>query len=462
MPRKFHQNWNLELQPHEAEWMQLTETIVTAGDWNRAVREIFKIMEDVLCPSGRVSLFVATEPSDDYFVIGSTDQRFTPEAGIRIGAEQMERLMQSAKADDFGIFSVPNRTIHEITNGNDRAGNFFLPAYHVTGTLKALMIPFYTAERLSGVLLLECSSGDAFSKAFKTRIILVRNLLKLTVPKFNPLQQDPDRLQKILISADKMASLGQLISGVAHELNNPVSFIESNVGFLEKYLKEILQLIAVYEKELPADSPAYQSAERYKEAIEYEFALRDLDNIVKSFHEGAYRIKSIVTSLSAFSRADRKVMEEINAHEAMDNTINLLMHKARHNVIFEKDYRARPYLVANRSEINQVFMNILINAVQAIQHKIGDHDKGTVRIATWSDEKYFYVSVNDNGEGIAPQHLEKIFEPFFTTKQFGEGTGLGLSISRDIIERHQGSIRAECRPEEGTTFTISIPHHLDE
>jgi signal transduction histidine kinase len=462
MPKAFYQNWNQELQSHEAEWMHLTESMVTSTDWTQAVMDIFKVLKMTISPSGRVSLMILRDAIDSYRVINSTDERLIQADTLIARAEQINQLIQMAKTDDFGILSVPPTPVINLYGTDNDPLNFFHPSNHPSGHFKALLIPFYTSEQLAGLLILECTPAEPFNRAFKTRIILIRNLLKLAVPKFNPLQQDPEHLQKILISSDKMASLGQLISGVAHELNNPVSFIESNVSFLEKYLKEILHVITIYENGLSQDSDLYQKAEYYKNEIEYEFALKDLDNIVKSFHEGAYRIKSIITSLSAFSRADKMIQEEINVHESIDNTINLLSHKARHSVIFEKTYLASPYMVANRSEINQVFMNILINAVQSIQYKMGEHSKGTVTIRTWNEDKNFFASVRDNGEGIPPSFLDKIFEPFFTTKQFGEGTGLGLSITRDIIERHHGTIQVDSQLGEGTVFTLSLPINLED
>ncbi len=289
-----------------------------------------------------------------------------------------------------------------------------------------------------------------------------QNKKKFPPPKPEELSEtDPDRIQKILMNSDKMAALGQLISGVAHELNNPISFIESNVIFLEKYFGELRKLVELYDRG-GATEETKAKAEELKKEMEYEFAMSDLDNVLKSFNEGASRIRSIISSLSSFSRGDKMKKEEMNIHEAIDNTINLLKHKSRHKVDFVKVYHAHPIFYANRSEINQVLMNFLINAVHAIYHKFQDPEKGTITVTTRNDSGRLIIMIQDNGEGIPEENKEKIFQAFFTTKKSGEGTGLGLPISKDLIQKHAGEILLESTAGQGTTFTIVLPIRDEE
>ncbi|MCK6543455.1 HAMP domain-containing histidine kinase [bacterium] len=274
--------------------------------------------------------------------------------------------------------------------------------------------------------------------------------------------KNAERIQKILMNSDKMASLGQLIAGVAHELNNPISFIESNVIFLEKYCNDLRTVITMLESSQTMDADVRAKVEAYKKEMEWDFAMGDMENILKSFNEGATRIRSILASLSAFSRGNRIAREEMNIHEAIDNTINLLRYKSRHVVEFETKYKANPYIIANRGEINQVLMNLIINAIHAVQHKFENGGKGAIYIHTHSGENFVYIDIKDNGEGIPDIYKNEIFKAFFTTKKEGEGTGLGLPISKEIVEKHGGAIEFESRAGIGTCFTVKLPFGTDE
>ncbi len=436
----------------------LTDIVLSSHDWRQAAISLLDYIQKLLPQPSRLSL-AGSETSGDFFKFCHAAGHHSDKMnGRTVPVSQFRQFLEQAPAGERGTYRWQQKP-DWITDSN--VPGWFGLWNNLPHPRESVLCTFYSSTELTGFILIENFSTNTLTKNDRKLIAGLINTLKLTVPKFNPLINDPEKLQQILISADKMASLGQLISGVAHELNNPVSFIESNVGFLDKYIRDILQVIQMYESSPDIPEPVLQQADEFKERIEYDFALRDLDNIIKSFHDGAYRIKCIIGSLSSFSRADKRMKEEMNIHDAIDNTINLLIHKAKHDILFKKQYDAKPYLVANRSEVNQALMNILVNAVHAIQRKMNSSQKGCIQIRTRSDSQSVFVSVQDNGEGIPESHLDKIFQPFFTTKPYGEGTGLGLSITREIVQRHQGDIQVQSRPGEGSTFILSFPLNLD-
>jgi signal transduction histidine kinase len=260
-----------------------------------------------------------------------------------------------------------------------------------------------------------------------------------------------ERLQSQIVHSEKMASLGQLAAGVAHELNNPAGFIYGNMEILRTCAAGLERLLSFYDNaELPASLTAQVKA--IKEETDYEHSLEDLKSIVADCHSGAERIRDVVQNLRLFSRLDEAEFKKVDLHEGLESTIRLLsQYYSSGRITLERDYADLPLVDCYAGQLNQVWMNLFINAAQAIS------SKGRVRVATARENDMAVVSISDTGSGIAPEHLKKIFDPFFTTKRVGEGTGLGLSITYGIIERHGGSISVASRVGEGTTFTITIP-----
>jgi len=212
-------------------------------------------------------------------------------------------------------------------------------------------------------------------------------------------------------------------------------------------------LIDKYEKVIQKlNEEDREEIEDYKEEIDYEYLLEDLDDLLDSCKEGAERTRQIVLDLRNFSRLDEANLKEVNVHEGIDSTLNILHNKYKNRIEVEKDYdQSIPMITCFAGQLNQVFMNILANAAQAID------GKGDVKIVTRKDGDFVKISFTDSGRGIDAQHLNRIFDPFFTTKDVGEGTGLGLSVSYGIIEKHNGTISVESKVGEGTTFTVRIP-----
>jgi len=261
-----------------------------------------------------------------------------------------------------------------------------------------------------------------------------------------------ERLQAQIVHTEKMASLGQLAAGVAHELNNPAGFIYSNIALLKDYIKRLERCLTFFDDE--ALPPA--AAERIREMkteIGYDDILMDLDSILSDCHIGAERIRDIVQNLRLFSRLDEAELKPVDLNEGIEATLRLLsMYYKSGRIRLRRDYGELPQVNCYAAQLNQVWMNLLVNAAQAIGEV-----EGEVRIKTRCEGENVIVSVSDTGAGIEPEHLKNIFDPFFTTKPVGEGTGLGLSISHGVIVRHGGAIVVDSTPARGTTFTITIP-----
>ncbi len=261
-----------------------------------------------------------------------------------------------------------------------------------------------------------------------------------------------ERLQTQLIQSEKMASLGQLAGGVAHELNNPAGFLYSNMESLGEFASGLERLLAIYDRASLSPQQAAE-ANAIKEKLHYQRFRIELPSIIADCQEGAGRIRDIVLNLRTFSRLDEAEVKKVDIHAGIDSSIRLLSQYYNSNhITLTRDYGTLPLVECFAGQLNQVWMNLLTNAAQAI-----GRGPGQVRIETRLDDEVVAVKISDTGKGIDPQDLKRIFDPFFTTKPPGEGTGLGLSISYGIIESHGGLIKVQSTPGKGTTFTTLIP-----
>jgi signal transduction histidine kinase len=264
-----------------------------------------------------------------------------------------------------------------------------------------------------------------------------------------------ERLQAQIVHSEKMASLGQLAAGIAHELNNPVGFVYGNLDLLEICIADLLKLLRYYDT-AGLDGAVASGAEQIKREIAYEESLKDLSSIVSDCRDGAERVRDIVQNLRTFSRLDEAEFKTTDIHEGIESTIRLLSrYFSGGNVRLVREYGELPPVEAFSAQLNQVWTNLLVNAAQAVSSEGGE-----VHIRTVADEEKMAVEISDNGVGIAPENLNRIFDPFFTTKAVGEGTGLGLSISFGIVERHGGKIFVESQVGEGTTVRVQLPKRI--
>jgi len=256
-----------------------------------------------------------------------------------------------------------------------------------------------------------------------------------------------EEAQNQLLQSEKLASIGQLAAGVAHEINNPVGFVNSNFGALERYVDSLFSLIDAYGSvEHAAEAPAI------RQRIDYEFLKEDIAALFKESRDGLERVKRIVQDLRDFSRVDSSLeWQQTNLHTCLDTTLSVATNEIKHKADVVKLYGDIPEIQCLPSQLNQVFLNLMVNAAQAIaQH-------GTLTLATGAEADWVWVAISDTGSGIAPEHQKRIFDPFFTTKPVGKGTGLGLSVSYNIVAKHNGRIEVESELGKGTTFRIWLP-----
>ncbi|MBD2299145.1 PAS domain S-box protein [Nostoc sp. FACHB-87] len=277
--------------------------------------------------------------------------------------------------------------------------------------------------------------------------------------------------QAHLIQSEKMSSIGQLVAGVAHEINNPTSFIYSNIQPATEYIQNLLDLIGLYQQHYPHPEKVIQD---HINAIDLEFLIADLPRLLSSMKIGAERISQIVLSLRNFSRMDEAECKAVDIHSGIDSTLVILTHrlKAQHNrpaIAVIKEYGNLPLVECYPGHLNQVFMNILVNALDALEERDQkrslaqiQENPSSIRIQTFvSNTKHIIIRFIDNGPGIPENLLKRLFDPFFTTKPVGVGTGLGLSISYQIIvNKHKGKLTCLSTPEQGAEFQIEIPIHL--
>jgi len=286
------------------------------------------------------------------------------------------------------------------------------------------------------------------------------------------LQEALSKLQQAqsqLIQAEKMTSLGQMVAGIAHEINNPVNFIHGNLKHVERYSADLLDIVALYQAHYPQPVSEIESA---AEEVDIEFIQADLPKVLVSMSLGTQRIRRIVLGLRNFSRKDEAVCKAVDIHEGLDSTLLLLQYRLegkrdRPNITVVRDYGNLPLVECYASQLNQVFLNLLANAIDAIEdadssHKGGSLKAGQITIRTASsDQNSISITIADNGNGIPEDIRSRVFDPFFTSKEIGKGTGLGLSISYQIVtERHNGKLSCCSIPEEATAFTIQIPTQL--
>lgn len=260
------------------------------------------------------------------------------------------------------------------------------------------------------------------------------------------------RLQAQIVQNAKMASLGNLAAGVAHELNNPAGFVLGNLELLNEDVRKLLRLLKYYDSTDLGDAVSQGSA-AIKDEIRYGSMLDELESIIADCREGAIRIRDIVQNLRTFSRLDEAEFKEIDIHEGINSTLRILSrYFSRDNVSLVREYGEIPTIEGYAGQLNQVWMNLLANAAQAVERAGGE-----VKISTRLKDETVEVSISDTGPGIPLEHLDHIFDPFYTTKPVGEGTGLGLSISFSIVQKHSGRIDVRTENDKGTTFTVTLP-----
>ncbi|MDZ8138268.1 MAG: ATP-binding protein [Nostoc sp. DedQUE04] len=311
---------------------------------------------------------------------------------------------------------------------------------------------------------------ESFSALEKSKEELEERVEERTTELKNALKE-LQRTQSQVIQSEKMSSLGQLVAGVAHEINNPVNFIHGNLAHVQEYTQDLLALMQLYQQYNPYPAAEIQTV---SEDIDLEFLQEDLPKMLSSMRVGTDRIRQIVLSLRNFSRIDEAEFKRVNVHEGIDSTLMILQHRLKGKpeqpeIEVIKDYGTVPLVECYAGQLNQVFMNILVNAIDALEenntkltYQEIKENPSQIKIRTSVvNSTWLEVAIADNGVGISQEFLQRIFDPFFTTKPVGKGTGMGMSISYQIItEKHGGKLECFSTPEKGTEFIIQIPLRL--
>lgn len=258
-------------------------------------------------------------------------------------------------------------------------------------------------------------------------------------------------LKEQLLQSEKLASVGQLAAGVAHEINNPIGYVASNMKMLAEYSSNLIHLVKLLNKQIDQSSRNALLAQ-----FDFDYICHDLPKLVEESEQGLERVVEIIHDLKDFSHIEQAEFVEADLHRGIISTLNLVANELKYKAEVVKDFAELPKIYCIPSHLNQVMMNLLLNAAQAIEKN------GIIQITTGFDDHWVWFKVTDNGKGMSEAELERIFEPFYTTKPKGQGTGLGLPLSRSIVEKHHGAIDVESSPGSGSCFTVKIPRHMPD
>jgi len=359
-----------------------------------------------------------------------TFREFIGRTYAEILGQPFDRLLSEAGVDVEPSFERPVECFHE------RTGKWFVVSHYPFeevpgGGAQATIVTIHDSTELK-----------------KAAEELTRKNLRL-----NEALAALKRSQAKVLHQEKMASIGQLAAGVAHEINNPIGFINSNLSTLGKYLSRLSGFLAVQSECIAAGAPPEQveSVRRQQAGLKIDYIVKDLEDLVRESLEGSERVRSIVQDLKSFSRVDESEYKQADLNECLRSTINIAWNEIKYKATLKKELGEIPRTRCYPQQMNQVFMNLLVNAAHAIEHQ------GVITVRSWEEDGYICVTVADTGQGIPEANLSRIFEPFFTTKEVGKGTGLGLSITYDIVKKHNGEITVRSEPGKGTVFTVRIP-----
>lgn len=359
---------------------------------------------------------------------------------------------------DFGVFPYNFFTVHSVQIGS---------------ALEAILLSFALADRIN---ILKKEKDQSRLTALRiakenSRIIKEQNvLLEIKVKErteelihkneeLNTTLEDLQEAQMQLVESEKMASLGQLTAGIAHEINNPINFVTGNIGPLKRDVEILFHTINLLEdlnKQNISDEEKVKKAEAYKEEQDFDYLKMEISHLLKGINEGASRTAEIVKSLRIFSRLDEDDLKLADINEGLESTITIV-NNLLSKIKVTKHLSKLPLVNCYPGKLNQVFLNIISNGLFAIDQKFGDAEGGELTVETALSGENVIIKITDNGTGMSEQTKHKIFEPFFTTKDVGQGTGLGMSIAFNTIQKHNGNINVDTTLGEGSTFTLTIP-----
>lgn len=409
-------------------------------------------------------VFLRNKISETESVIRASAISFLPEdeyPDVVLKQLSGERLFSSESAigkkvvDGVNVFEV-KKTMPELYHKNMTGWLVYFPI-RKNGNLEAVAefgLKSWSKES-------ESHMAQAMASASQIGVMLERSDAHLKLEKnFRQIKEAHDQLksaQSQLVHSEKMASIGQLAAGVAHEINNPVGFVMSNIDTLQEYLCAFMEIYQRYEdlsQVISIDNDVandiINKIQKAKKKHDFGFIIEDIDQVIQDSSNGLGRVKEIVMSLKNFARVDAEDTGEVLVDEIVSDSIKMVWNEVKYHVDLEKDLSAPNPVLASSAQLSQVIVNLIMNASQAIS------DRGNIYVKTWQTEHYTFISIEDNGSGIPEDILTKIFDPFYTTKPIDIGTGLGLSISHGIIEKYGGTIDVKSEVGKGTCFTIQL------
>lgn len=469
------------LQPEEIN--HLKDSIVEANKYLNQIKTNFKhyqgLPDDYLAQLKAFSQVCDQEVDSYNYLLQQLSQQVnlsnpTPQ-DIQVKQQILRKIIDGEQADKFEELSQSLEPLVEstVTQAKQAADIFrqakvlrlaIIVASMALSIVIATILAYYTSRAIARpikavtkVAKQATQDGNFELKAPVTsndEIGILATSLNLLIQKVATQIRELKQAQAQLIQSEKMSSLGQMVAGIAHEINNPVNFIYANLDYAHNYSQDLLELVNKYQQYYPQPDPEIQ---QIFEEIELDFINEDLPRIMSSMHLGAERIRQIILSLRNFCHLDEAEMKSVDIHQGLENTLLLLNHRINQKIEVIKQYSSLPLLECYPAQLNQVFWHIISNAIDELLDR-DKLDQPQILIQTkLVNSTYVEVRIRDNGAGIAPQIQDKIFDPFFTTKPIGEGTGLGLAICYQIVEKHHGKIQAISELGQGTEIVVTLP-----
>ncbi|MBD2259500.1 GAF domain-containing protein [Pseudanabaena sp. FACHB-2040] len=391
-------------------------------------------------------------------------------------AQFADTYLQNTKGGQYAQ-GAPQRVVRDIYQAE--FSPCYLEALEGYQAKAYIIVPIFQSEKLWGLLAAYQNSGprdwEDPDVALMRQIGLQLGVALQQAEHLSEIQdqsqqltstvEELKRIQTQLIHSEKMSSLGQLVAGIAHEVNNPINFIYGNIKPFKEYTQILLELIQAYQQHYPNPAPDLRDQ---LEKSDLSYIEEDLPKLCESIRMGAERIRGIVQSLRNFSRLDEAEIKSVDLHEGLESTLLILHHRLKPGpsgiaIKIEKHYGNLPYVNCYAGQLNQVFMNLISNAIDELLIAAAENGVSPIIMITTScvDDGWVAVSIKDNGRGVPTQTQAKLFDPFFTTKPIGQGTGLGLSISYQIVEKHGGQLLFQSQPSYGTEFVVRLPVQLN-
>jgi len=395
-----------------------------------------------------LELFIANSPIGVAYSRDGTIQRVNPAMAAMFGYAESEMIGLPGRAaylsdEDyagFGGYAAPR-----LSNGEPIHREMWMR--HADGHAIWAQIDAYVADTN------DTSHGTWWMMQDRSDIRSAQEQLQVRINELAAMNHQLDEAQKQLLQQDKMASIGQLAAGVAHEINNPIGFVSSNLNTLRQYVDGLLGLSSACDAALaaPNDATAAAALTKKREEVEIDFLREDLPLLLDECAEGLGRVKKIVQDLKDFSRVDHSDWQESDLNVGLESTLNVVRHEVKYKADVIKKLAPLPAIMCLAAQLNQVFMNLIVNAAHSIA------DKGTITLSSGVDQGWVWVQVEDTGCGMSDEVQRRIFEPFFTTKDVGKGTGLGMSLSFSIVQKHGGSIQVRSTVGVGTAIRVWLP-----